>query len=102
MTAATLRRQLEETERELASEKETNNILRETSLSHCRSLHLEAGKVAKLKKKHSDLQDQRNTLVQQLNQAQQTIRGIRATNLYKQLKRKERQLNKNQVSSCCS
>ena len=72
----------EETERDLASEKE-NNMLRETSLSHCRSLHLEEGKVAKLKKKHSNLQDQHNILAQQLNQVQQTIRGIRSTNLYK-------------------
>ena len=73
MTAASLRRQLEETERELASEKEKNNILRETSLSHCRSLHLEEGKVANLNKKRSNLQDQHNILVQQRKQAQQTV-----------------------------
>ena len=108
MTAASLRRQLEETERELASEKEKNNILRETSLSHCRSLHLEEGKVASLKKKRSNLQDQHNILVQQLNQTQQTIQGIRATNMYKRLKRKERQLNKKQAvlaaheNGCCA
>ena len=83
-------------------------MLRETSLSHCRSLHLEEGKVAKLKKKHSNLQDQHNILAQQLNQVQQTIRGIRSTNLYKWLKRKEHQLNKKQAvlaapeSGCCA
>ena len=94
MTAASLRRQLEEVERELAQEKEKNYVFKEISLAHCRTVHLEEEKLVKLKKKFSDLRDQHNLLSRQLNQTRQTIRGIHGSNLYKRLKRKERQLNR--------
>ena len=63
MTAASLRRQLEDVETELAQEYEKNYILWETSLAHCRTVHPEEEKLVKLIKKYSDLQDQHNLLL---------------------------------------
>ena len=96
-TAACLRRKLEDREKQLADEKEKTVTLSHHSASVMKDRDALENCLAKTRKNNSSLLRNNKALQQQLKQARQTLQEIRRSNFYKRLKRKEKQLKKQEA-----
>ena len=95
--AASLRRLLEDKEKEVAHEKEKNVILMKQSISQCKDIQSAEGGLSKSEKKNTALQEENARLQQQLLQTRQVLQSVKKSNVYKRLNRKEKQLNRKEA-----